>query len=472
MNTKIMTHPKVLSSLGIITIVSILLLCLNTFYWADDYNFMFSLNQNGIIQNSIDGYQNWDGRMMSLTAFVQFFLLKNFQIEFVTFFWSVCFLTSGVVFFKIVQSELKFKIKGLYKKILIVSLLVIVVWLGGIVHFAQTIYWGTGGFYSFASLLGALWILLFLKFQTAKFSVLQKILFLIFSMIVGGTSQNLSLGMLTLIIIYIIHNELTRKRPVLKMNIFILIFTLAGLIFIVSAPGNFERMKAAGIDNFSEITVFNLFENFVFGLIRYVYYSILAIIFSIVSAYIIFRLLNPNVVFYQFPKFNFPKTKENISQFLLNSKWLLMALSTIIPFCVMPNLISKRTVNFFVFFVMLFTFSVSYKFFNKVFRKPNQNHEKSISTKAIFLYLIMIMGTLAFTIFNFTKGNILKQKITVRENLLKNSNGKTVHLKRIDQNLTSPCYEFSDFPSEESNSENFIKSGHEQYFNVKIVIED
>jgi hypothetical protein len=149
-----------------------------------------------------------------------------------------------------------------------------------------------------------------------------------------------------------------------------------------------------------------------------------------------------------------------------------MALSTIIPFCVMPNLISKRTVNFFVFFVMLFTFSVSYKFFNKVFRKPNQNHEKSISTKAIFLYLIMIMGTLAFTIFNFTKGNILKQKITVRENLLKNSNGKTVHLKRIDQNLTSPCYEFSDFPSEESNSENFIKSGHEQYFNVKIVIED
>lgn len=54
--------PLLFIVIASILIVFILLLNLNTFYWADDYNFMFEISRKGVLQNCIYKYMTWDGR--------------------------------------------------------------------------------------------------------------------------------------------------------------------------------------------------------------------------------------------------------------------------------------------------------------------------------------------------------------------------------------------------------------------------
>ena len=63
-------YENILVFLAFSTIIMILLLCINTFYWADDYAFIIDLRKFGILQKCIDGYYNWDGRFFTLASFL------------------------------------------------------------------------------------------------------------------------------------------------------------------------------------------------------------------------------------------------------------------------------------------------------------------------------------------------------------------------------------------------------------------
>ncbi len=452
-------------------ILLILSLCVNTFYWADDYAFIVNLNKNGILQNCIEGYLTWDGRMLTLGAFVQGFFLKNLSIELITFFWSLCFLGSGFLIFYIINQELKFQITNKFNKILVILMLIIVSWLSGFIHFSETVYWGTGGCYSFALLLGAIWVLLFLRIQDLKIGFFQKILFLIFSIIVGGTTQNLTIALLTLIVIYLIYNYLKKINSINNFNFLILISILSGLSFIMLAPGNAMRLETSGLPRLSDITFFMIFRNILFVSFYYLCYSILGIFLSIVVAFGIFNLLNPFTKFDKLPKLKFPKNKESWIDLMFDFKWLLVSLSTILPFILITNLMAKRTVIFFVYFMIVFTITFCLKTFQKTFQISNEINELKKFSKATFSFFVVLVGTTVFTIYNFKKGVQLKKIITERENLFKNSKGNTVFLKLIDQNLTSPCYHFTDFFIDIPDKDNFIKTSQEEFFDVKIIIE-
>ncbi len=173
----IQNQTKTLLFLAGFIILLILSICINTFYWADDYALLNNLNKIGILQHSIEGYLTWDGRMLTLSAFVQCFFLKNLPIQLITFLWSLCFFTSGIMIFYIINQELQLKIINKYQKSLIILLLAIVSWLGAFIHFSETIYWGTGGCYSFGLMLGSIWVFGFLKIQKVKISFFLKIIF-------------------------------------------------------------------------------------------------------------------------------------------------------------------------------------------------------------------------------------------------------------------------------------------------------
>jgi Family of unknown function (DUF6056) len=464
------TQPKLLLIFACFVVLLILSLCINTFYWADDYAFIVNLNKIGILQNAIEGYLTWDGRMLTLGAFVQAFLLKNLPIELITFVWSLCFLGSGILIFYIINQELQFKIKNKYTKILLVLILMIVSWLGAYIHFSETIYWGTGGCYSFGLLLGSIWVFWFLKIQEFKINLIQKIVFFIFSIIVGGTTQNLTVALLTLIVVYLIYNYIKKIKSVNSFNFLILISVLLGLSFIMLAPGNAIRMKEAGYATFSNLSFFIVFKHTLFVLVYYFYYSIVAILLSLVAAFGIFNLLNPKIKFRTFPKIIFPKSRENWAHLLLDFKWLLVSLSTILPFILIPNLMAKRTVIYFVYFMILFVVTFCLRIFQKSFLISTDIVKPNLFSKGIISFLIILIGATIFVIYNFQKGFVLKKEITKRENLLKNSKGKTVYLKLINQDLTSPCYHFTDFFIDKPIEDDFIKTSQEQYFNVKIVI--
>ena len=102
--------PKLLLTFACFVVILILSLCMNTFYWADDYALINNLNKLGVVQHCIEGYLTWDGRMLSLGGFVQCILLKYLPIQLITFVWSLCFLGSGILIYSIINQEFRFQI--------------------------------------------------------------------------------------------------------------------------------------------------------------------------------------------------------------------------------------------------------------------------------------------------------------------------------------------------------------------------
>lgn len=459
---KTIKNIKYLTFLAIFNIVLILLLSLNAFYQSDDYGYMIDLKQNGIIDNCINGYYNWDGRFLSLGAFVQGFCLLYLPVELIVFIWSLCFLLSGYFAFLILELELKLKFESQITKCFIALMLVLIFWFGAHTHFCETIYWATGGAYSFALLLGAMFTYFFLKLQIFKSNLIIKTCFLIFAFLVGGSTQNLSLPILTLIFIHFILDFLNAKKDNLIFNFLLFISALAGLIFISTAPGNMFRVKAVNHDYMSQLNVFILIKNYCYVTAKFFLRSIVSI-FLASSLTVSINMLSKRNFNFSLKDFIFlPKTKSKFSIFLQTYKWFFVAISSAIPFIIIPDFSGKRTVIYFQFFIIIFICSFVFKFFT-----VNQSSNKKFGFNFQYLFFCLLsMGTF-FLFFNNYKSSQLKLKITERENMLKSSRGKTVHLKLIDSKLSSPSYNFEDF----SDDSDFIKVSQESFFGVKIIVD-
>ncbi|WP_310555628.1 DUF6056 family protein [Flavobacterium sp.] len=453
---------KLVSFFSLIVIISILLLNLNTFYWADDYNFMVDLETNGILQNCIKGYFNWDGRFLSLAAFFQGFFLKYIQIEFVTLFWSLCFLGSGLFLYKIITLELNFSKAKSNHKIIFFIVTSLILWLGSYSHLFETIYWGTGGVYSLDLLLGALWIYIFLRFQKNNFSIQSKILFFLFSIIIGSTTQNLSVAVITLLLITMCIDFLDSKKTSLKYNSLLLLALIFGLLFIVLAPGNFKRMDNIENLNTSYISFWSIIKGFLTVLLSYSKRALLLVILAAIGA-IAIRFQSCSRQENQEDSTQVISIKQKSKWLLTQLKWLLVALSTITPFAFMPQMASHRTTIFFLFFIQIFVYYIVLSFKSK---EAIYVSSKRFQTSIVLLLLIISLSGI-FAGYNLKKGLILKEVITERENILKKSENKVVIIKLINPSLKSRCFNFNDFNIQNKTGTDFIQTGQEKYYKVK-----
>lgn len=446
--------------IGILIITLILSLNINTFYWADDYAILNEINDLGIYQRCIHGYYAWDGRYLTPASFLQGAFLKTLPVEIITLFWNCCFLFSGILLFYIIKEETNNK-NGFSKKVYMPFLVAVVFWLGSYKHIGQTIYWATGGVYSFNLLLGAVWLLLFYKIQKTSLTG-AKAGFLLFTVLIGLTTQNLTIGFITLIFLIILNDVLKNEKKNIKFNALLVLIIIGGTVFLSTAPGNFIRVEEINNSAFRNITFWMLIRNTAFALATYLQYSFSLIVLSILAAFA-YVLQSGNKISTVIKDIVFiPKTKEQLIVFIDNYKYLIVALSTILPFITMPEVVSSRTAIYFMFFLVIFIF----RFISQlsVIRMGLQeNRMLHIITYSLFFV------TFCFIIYNFQKGVVIKTEIAKREQFLRKSKNKEVSVKKIDENLKSYCYDFRDF----RNNDDWAVEAQKIYFGcAEIRVED
>lgn len=422
--------------IGLLAITLILLLNINTFYWADDYAIRNEINNLGIYQRCIHGYYAWDGRYLTPAAFLQGVFLETLPVEIITLIWNACFLLSGILLFYVIKEETK-DYSDSSDKIYLPFLVAVIFWLGSYKHIGQTIYWATGGVYTFNLLLGAVWLLLFYKIQKTNLTG-PKLGFLLFTVCVGLTTQNLTIGFITFLILTIINDFLKNENKNSFYNGFLLLIIIGGTLFLSLAPGNFIRAEEVNHSAYRDITLWMLIRNSAFALATYLLFSFILIIISVLAAFV-YVFQNGRTITPVFKKLIFiPKTKEQGVAFIATYKYLIVALSTILPFITMPEVVSPRTAIYFMFFLVIFIF----KFIHQLAVAPlNKKETKATS----FIAYILFFSVFCFVIYNFQRGKTLKTEVKKRELLLKNSKNKEVRLRRIDENLKSYCYDFRDF---------------------------
>lgn len=425
-----------LTIIGLLVMILILLLNLNTFYWADDYAILNEINDLGIYQRCIHGYFTWDGRYLTPAAFLQGAFLKTLPVELITLFWNCCFLVSGIILFSIIKEETK-EHSDASNKMYLSFLVAAIFWLGSYKHIGQTIYWATGGVYTFNLLLGALWLLLFYKIQKTSLTG-SKFGFLLFTVFIGLTTQNLTIGFITFLLLTIINDYLKNEKKNCIYNGILLLIIVGGTLFLSLAPGNFVRVEEINNSAFKDISLWMLVRNTAFALATYLLFSFLMILLSVFAAIVYIFQSGKTIAPVLKNLIAIPKTKQQFMAFIATYKYLIIALSTILPFITMPEVVSPRTAIYFMFFLVIFIF----KFIHQFAVVPLDKGETK--TAAVLTYTLFL-ATFCFVLYNFQKGSTLKTEITKREIMLKNSENKVVRLRRIDENLKSYCYDFRDF---------------------------
>ena len=303
-------------------------------------------------------------------------------------------------------------------------------------------------------------------------------MFILFSFVTSGLTYNLSVALITLSIIFLITDFLQKTNKNLIFNVFIIIGLISGLMFIILAPGNFIRISTSENSTYNNFSIFNLIKNYLYVFAKYIFRSGIAILLSFMTALAFGYLLFSKSKMKK-NKFSLPKTKLQFAIFLQNYKWLFAALSTIFPFITIPHSSAKRTIVFFMYFLILFIFSFVFRLFTTI--QKNQKNEKNQNPQKIaekseniyksktFFGTVLII-CLLFVSYNLILGYNLKKQITERENLFKKSTNKVVHVKLINKTEIPPCYIFTDF-SPNNDVEDFVRSNYESEFNIKIIVD-
>jgi hypothetical protein len=238
--------------------------------------------------------------------------------------------------------------------------------------------------------------------------------------------------------------------------VIVFLIIIAGTVFLSTAPGNFIRINEINSSAFRDITLEIIIRNFAFTLATYLKLSFFLIFLSVLAGFVFINQSNnrisltiQNIVF-------IPKTKEQFIVFIDINKYLIVALSTILPFITMPEVVSPRTAVYFMFFLVIFMFRFITQI-SVIQLNLNENTRTSVIAYTLF------SAAFCFIIYNFCKGHKLNTEITKRELLLKNSRNKTVSIKKIDEKLKSYCYDFRDF----RGNDDWALEAQRIYFGIK-----
>lgn len=396
-------------------------------------------------------------KVLSIGAFVQGYLMQYFKVEFVTLFWCLCFLCSGIIAYFVIIDELEIKVCSRYK-LLFSSLTAIVLWISSYSHITQTIFWATGGFYSFSLLVGAVWIRIFLILTKKKPKKLQQALFVIFTFMAATNSQNLTVALFVLVLITLIINSNKNNY----FNYIVLLFLILGVLFIGIAPGNKIRMAAINNPIIYTYSFVDYFVNFyeVFKAYRNKSYLLFGMSLGLGFCYKFLLEIKkePNTN----SKIEF---KNRLLTFLEFSKWFWVAVSTITPFIFLPMMAAERTSIFFMFFSLIFIVLFGIRV------AINFNFSDALGRVVSYVLFSLLIGYTSFFVFqNLKKGFVLKAEMQKREKLLLASKHKVVKIKVIPLELKSPCYDFYDLRNDPNGNADFMIYGHENYFKLKKLI--
>jgi hypothetical protein len=334
-----------------------------TWRWADDFSNALSLRHSSIVGLMINNYIKWDGRSLTLGSFIQFAMIKYLPVWLCNLFWTTCFVFAAFFVYKIIRLEVN--ARSLESPILswIQFLLVVFMfWLGMGFHISETVYWETGGIYSFNLLTAFAWLFLQV-WLPGRVEVLEKpfprvLLFFanfLFGIIAGMSAQNLSPALLLAGVFIIVVRSVNTGK--FGSSCF---FILAGLVGIAvgtailyAAPGNFGRARF-GADSLS-LNLSVLLKRNLLSVARYLYWSCPILITSMLAGFLFasYRAMGRYPIKF-FKVLHVTVDKKLLLRLLDKFKWLIAAVATYLPFTVLPDFVAPRTTIFFAVFLSIF----------------------------------------------------------------------------------------------------------------------
>ncbi len=419
---------KLSQILAIVIILLFIINCIPTFFWWDDFAFFLSVKNHDIIPILYDQYFNYDGRFLTPIAFIQHALIKYFNnAPLITFFWVISFISS-------ISIIATFYCKKKETLVILIGLLASSYLILFKTHISQTVYWSVGGIYSLGFFFGVLWLFFYNKRQDAL--VLDGTnkaqyykYFFITCILVGLTSQNLSICAVTIILFDLLFSKKEKKRELLIG----LLLVIPGIVFLSLAPGNSIR---SGIPPSLSIYTFS-FENI---------YRIYSTPF-LMSKWAFF--LSPICSLFIFVYGDF-RQKKLVGYSL---KYFMASIASPFPFLFFEKSVSSGRI--YIYFQVFFLISLIYLWifiFSSLNTKTKKNFiSQKLKYLAQFSTVLLLLGASYILYSNFIYGLDIKKSMDIRNNYIQQEklNGKKViEVKKINSSKTWGykvfMHEFSD----------------------------
>ncbi len=450
---------RLLKILSVLSIAGIILLSLFTWYSGDDYCYKLELLRYSVPRMLWQQYLYWDGRSLSIAAFVQMFSLKHFPIEVITCIWACSFVGTAILLLKILRLENPF-FRERENSVITIAILCAVMWLGMWKLIPDIIYWSTGGSYSLLNMLAMLWLFFFLKgLKAERLNTVNYFFIFILSLVCGINSHNLIIALLVFCFIELGHQRVNEKNK--KTSLYI-VCALAGLLisggFVFCGPGDKVRLNAISYHGFSGKFLYFYF----LVLAKYCYWLVSLFLLCILVAW-----LSGKEFFFGWKNF-ITALKTNLNAFkslrqffllLQKHKYAVTALATIVVFSATAFFAVPRTSIFFATFIVISIFKVGWK-------GEWKNHSKrllygSIALLSVFIFILSLQVFKAMTV---------KKEIAVRE-LLYNQNKKTdVVVPEISASGIPFAFTFTDISSDSSYWVNRCVARHYDLKTVRTVV--
>ncbi len=430
---------RILKILSILSITGIILLAFFSWYSCDDYCNRVQLSENSIFKIAWFQYMHWDGRSLSVAAFVQLFSLKYLPVELTTSIWAVSFVCVSVMVFKIIRIENSFFFSN-GDAVIGIALICTTMWLGMWKLIPDIIYWATGGSYSLLNLLGMFWLNIFLSgLKTKQFKARSMIGMFFMSFICGLNSHNFVIALIFLCLIEFIHSSYILKD---KRGGTYILFSFAGLVcgaaIVFLAPGNMVRLHQG---SYHEMSVMFLFSFFLV-LAKYVYWTIGLFILS----FFMLWLSGKGIIFQKsklkssVKKFlNVFRKKETAFELIYRHKYFLAAVSTIAVFSVSPFFAVPRTAIFFGTFMIIYIFQHGW---NPAWKKK--------SGRFVAGGLLFLSVFLAVIVFQLFEARSVKKQLAGRELIFLNSKGRDVIVPAVPLRSIPFAFSFTDISDDSS----------------------
>jgi len=400
--------------------------------WADDFWFRVEVSKVGFWRNIFDLYIGWDGRALSIPYWFRNFCVITFSSEITSMLASLAFLVTAYFYaLSIVKVLDCANVKFDLDKFVLLIVAVAGLWLAMRPHLSRSLYWPTGSFYTFSNFMSAYWMISVIDSDSG--SIRRNLL----SLLTLSCGANLAGGLLTFYI-------LAYWMGLLKLSkhefITTFVFMVIGTCVCTLAPGNFGRAGSR--------------FDFAFGSMLSGYLIVFNEYLFMSKGVLIGALALSSVIIFVFPTFEI-KRKKLSSWAFVN---IAAALTSIIPFIVMPAAASKHTSLFFQSFFFL---GLTY-FFLYFYQFANSKAAKNIALITVGIFLMYFIYT-GFD--QYVKGRIVKKQMIERYNLLESRRGdhsdiQVKSIKMPDDFFTNRIWEIS---SDSSSWENIALK---EYFDV------
>jgi hypothetical protein len=435
-----------LKLLSIFSLLGIILLSFFAWYSADDLYSRIELARHSIAHIALFQYLNWDGRSLSLAAFVQLFAVKNFPAAIPVLLWSISFVASAYMIRMLIR--LMNPSVARLNAIVEVAIIAVIMWLGMWKLIGDIIYWPTGGSYSFMNLVGLTWLYIFLSdIQKQRFNFSRCVFIFFLSLVCGDNSHNLITGMLMIVVIELLNSIVIRKNiKSIRYITFSLMALLIAAAFVFLAPGNATRLSEMSYEGFSMRFPFY----YALVLAKYGYWLLPLALLSI-----FIRWISNDSLLRNPPEMSFRFTFKTFVKLIHQHKFLVAALATASMFSATPYFATPRTAIFFGTFFILWFFGLEQ---NKM--------EITGSRKFIRGTSLLFICFCSILIFQLIKAAEIKNQLGGRELIFLTNKNKDVIVDAVAKEKVPFAFTFTDISSDSSY---WVNRCVANYFGLKSV---